>query len=138
MRKLVVLLAVILSLLAVILGAIPELGYALILAPIAIILAFLGKRMSKNHLKSSKTAQLAMLLSVLAIMLMSYKFIFTNSEDSTDTTVEQNSNTTTIEEEEEELDEYELELLEFREDSIRGLEELKTDINSSKPEIITP
>ena len=123
MRKLVVLLAVFLSILAVILGAIPKLGYALIVALIAIVLAIFGSRMSKNHLRSNKTAQLAMLLSVLALMLISYKFVFMTSEEQTETLNEQNINKRIIEEEEEELDDYELELMEFKEDSIRSFEE---------------
>ncbi|MDW5290645.1 hypothetical protein [Formosa sp. PL04] len=132
MRKLVVLLALTLSVLAIILGSLTVFLYALIPACIALILGYFGMKISKNQLKQNKTAQLAIVLSVLAILLVGYKLAFMTSETEPETTKEVKVKKRIIEEE---LDDYELELLEFKEDSIRGLREHKIDTITSKTEL---
>jgi len=79
MRKISVVSALVLAILATIWAALPAFTFAFIPAILAILLGYYGLQLSKNKIRPKKTAELAILLSVLALILLAYKFTFSTS-----------------------------------------------------------
>ncbi|CDF79985.1 hypothetical protein (DUF2232) [Formosa agariphila KMM 3901] len=80
MRKISVVTALVLAIIATIWATLPAFTFAIIPGITAILLGYYGLQLSKHNIKSKKTAQLAMLLSGLALILLAYKFIFIPKE----------------------------------------------------------
>ncbi|WP_066217840.1 hypothetical protein [Formosa haliotis] len=89
MRKLIIISALILAIVATLLSTMPWFKLAFIPSGLALLLGGYGIHISKQKVNPKKTAQLSVLLAGIALVLSFYKLLFTNSEIDKQEAVEQ-------------------------------------------------
>jgi len=80
MRNLFIVIGIISAILAVVLSALPFFNMAFIPAIVALIFGFIAFHLSKRQNQSNKIVQLIFLLTIIALVISTYKAIFYVSE----------------------------------------------------------